>query len=266
MPKLPGKQFSNAEPRDVDLVDVVVDDENDCLKFEQRLNELLDLRCRVGEVSQDAHVLACDRCQEMLEDYQGMLEATELLSAMHDDNSDVDEDVLIAVGRASSLGRAPVDLARNQFFGWSTLLAVLFVFWGTSAGVPTDKSLTERVSPASLARVQSERTELVSGLNLAGLLGDPVEFANHLVAANPLAQSTPSNCQSFSEMPTGRMWAAGFPVVDLASFEIEQFSHIGRYWQHASRLPGFEPWQHSVNFAIGWFNQLSPPSGNPQCS
>lgn len=258
MPKLPGKEFAATSlQRDVDPFDVI----DDCLLFEGRLNDWVDLRGGASDISHDPHLSVCDHCKTMLDDYQAMLEATKLLGVLHDGDDGVDEDALVIAGRAS-LDRLPADSARSQFFGWSTLLAVLFVFWGTSAGIPTDMSLTERVSPASL---EVDPPGFVTGLNFVNLSGYPSDLAGHLVAVNPLVQNAPVSCQPFFEMPTGRLFAAGLPVVDLALVDIGQLNHIGRYWQHASRLPGIEPWQHSVNFAIGWFNQRALPDGKPQC-
>ncbi len=274
MPKLPGKRYSSAEPLDAaDLLDVVVADENDCLLFEQRLNELVDLRCCVDEFSQDAHLAGCDDCQAMLKDYLVMLEATELLGAMSVENSDSDEETAVAAGRVASLGRLPADTAGSQFFGWSTLLAVLFVFWGASAGVPGNMRLTEEVLPTSTAGIEIEPAEFVQALNLAGLLEYPrdlVEYpcdlATNLVEVDhPLVRSAPASCQPFFEMPTGRLFAAALPAVDLGAVDIGRINYIGRYWQHASWLPGIEPWQHSVNFAIGWLNQPTFSNEKPQC-
>ena len=272
MPKLPSKEFAATSlQRDVDSLDAVDEgdmaDDNDCLLFERRLNDWADSRCRVDAISNDPHLLICDRCQATLNDFRAMLEATELLGVLHDDG--VEEDALVLGGRATSLVRLPADSARSQIAGWSTLLAVLFVIWGASAGVPTDMSLTEGVSPASVVGAQMEPSEFVNGLSFAELSGElsgyPSDLANHFVSVNPLVQDAPTSFQTFFEMPTGRLLAAGLPAVDLASFDITQLNHIGRYWQHASRLPGIEPWQHSVNFAIGWFSQSAMPNGNPQC-
>ena len=268
MPKLPSKEFAATFlQRDVDSLDAVDEgdmaDDNDCLLFERRLNDWADSRCRVDAISNDPHLLICDRCQATLNDFRAMLEATELLGVLHDDG--VEEDALVLGGRATSLVRLPADSARSQVAGWSTLLAVLFVIWGASAGVPTDMSLTEGVSPASVVGAQMEPSEFVNGLSFAELSGYPSDLANHFVSVNPLVQDAPTSFQTFFEMPTGRLLAAGLPAVDLASFDITQLNHIGRYWQHASRLPGIEPWQHSVNFAIGWFSQSAMPNGNPQC-
>jgi len=265
VPKLPSKEFV-AIPlqRDVDAVGGVVASENDCLLFEQRLNDWVDSRCGAVEISNDSHLLVCPQCQAMLDDYQTVLEATKLLGVLHDDG--VDEEASVVGGRARSLDRLPADSTGGQIAGWSTLLAVLFVIWGTSAGIPTDMSLTERVSPASVAGAQMKPTGLVHGLNLAELSGYSSDLASHLVGVNPLVQSAPVNCQTFFEMPTGRLLAAGLPAVDFTAVDMSQLCHIGRYWQHASRLPGIEPWQHSVNFAIGWFSQRALPNGNPQCS
>jgi len=236
--KLPSKEFATTSlQRDVDLLDGgVVADEGDCLL----------------------------QCQAMLDDYQTMMEATKLLGVFHDDDV-VDEHGLVIGGRAASVGRLPADSARSQIFGWSTLLAVLFVFWGVSSDLPTDMSLTERVSPTSVAGVQTEPDEFVNGLDLTELSEYPIDLASQLVGSNPLVQSVPVSCQPFFEMPTGRLLAAGLPAVDLTSVDIGQLNHLGRYWQHASRLPGIEPWQHSVNFAIGWFSQPVSPSGKRQC-
>lgn len=266
MPKLPAKEVAATSLHcDVDSLDSdVVANEDDCLLFEQRLNDWADLRSCAGEISHDPHLLICAHCQSMLDDYQVMLEATKQLGVLCDDDC-VDQDALVVGGRAASLDRLSADSARSQVFGWSTLLAVLFVIWGASAGVPTDMRLTEGVSPASVAGVEMEPSEFVNGLNLAELSGYPSDLTGHLVGFNPLVQSAPASCQPFFEMPTGRLLAAGLPVVDLASVDIRQLSHIGQYWQHASRLPGIEPWQHSVNFAIGWFNQPALPNGKPQC-
>ncbi len=264
MPKLPGKRFSSNELSDADLLDTVVADENDCLLFEQRLNELMDLRCSASEISSDGHLLVCCNCQAMLEDYQAMLEASKLLGCVHFEDASIDVELPVAVGRASSLGGGPSDSAGSQFFGWSTLLAVLFVFWGASAGVTTNRGLSEAIPSASLAGVEVEQVESANRLSLAGLLGDSGDFANHLVGANPLLQSAPASRQPFFEMPTGRLLAAGLPTVDLASVDIGHFSYIGKCWQHASRLPGIEPWQHSVNFAIGWLNQPTFPREKTQ--
>ena len=270
MPKLPSEKFvASSLQRDVDPLDAAVVDEgvvandNDCLLFERRLNDLADSRCRLDAISNDPHLLICDRCQATLNDFQAMLEATELLGVLHDDGGD--EDALVLGGRATSLARLPADSARSQIAGWSTLLAVFFVIWGASAGVPKDMSLTDGVSPASVVGAQMEPSEFLNGFSLAELSGYPSDLANHLVSVNPLVQGAPASCQPFFEMPTGRLLAAGLPAVDLASFDIRQLNHIGRYWQHASRLPGIEPWQHSVNFAIGWFSQRALPNGNPQC-
>lgn len=262
MPKLPSKEFAvTSIQRDVDPLDAfVIDDEDDCLLFEKRLNEWVDLRRGGSDISHDPHLLICAHCKTMLDDYQSMLEATKLLGVLHDDDG-VEEDALVVVGRASS-NRLPADSPRSQFFGWSTLLAVLFVFWGASSGIPTDMSLTERVSPASL---QMDPSEFVNGFDFAKLSGYSSDLVGHLIAVNPQVQNAPASCQTFFEMPTGGLLAAGLPVVDLALVDIGQLNHIGRYWQHASRLPGIEPWQHSVNFAIGWFNQPVLPDGKPQC-
>ena len=270
MPKLPSKEFAATSLRlDADPLDAAVFDDggvadgDDCLLFEQRLNDWVDLRSGAGEISQDSHLLGCAHCQSMLDDYQSLLEATKLLGVAHDDI--VDDDTLVVGGRAASLDRLSADSARSQIFGWSTLLAMLFVFWGASAGVPTDMSLTDGASPASVAAKQIEPTELVNGLNLVGLTEYPTNLASQLVGGNPLVQSAPSSCQPFFEMPTGRLLAAGLPAVDPASVDMRQLNSIGRYWQHASRLPGIEPWQHSVNFAIGWFYHSALPRGKSQC-
>lgn len=270
MSKLPNKEFASSFQRNVETSGTVVSDdgvvagEDGCLLFERRLNDWVDLRCDEGEISSDPHLSACAHCRAMLDDYQSMLEATQLLAGSHSD--DVGEDSLVVGGRAATMDSFTADSASSRIVGWSTLLAVMFVFWGTSAGGPTDMSLTEGVSPTSMAGVQVQPTEFVSELNLAELSGYPRDLASHLVVANPLVQSAPASCQPFFEMPTGRLLAAGLPAVDLATVDIGQLHHIGQYWQHASRLPGIAPWQHSVNFAIGWFNQPALPNGKPRCS
>jgi len=272
VPKLPGKELAatslQSDADSLDAVafgdDVVANDDDDCLLFERRLNDLVDLRRSAGEISHDPHLLICAHCQAMLEDYQTLLEATKLFGVTHDDNG-VDKDLALVGRRRAALDRLPADSARSKIFGWSTLLAVMFVFWGTSAGVPTDVRLSEVASLVSVVETQLGPVEFVNGLNLAELSAYPSDLASHLVADNPLVQSAPASCQPFFEMPAGRLLAAGLPTVDLASVDMGQFNHIGRYWQHVSRLPGIEPWQHSVSFAIGWFNQPALPSMEPQC-
>jgi len=78
------------------------------------------------------------------------------------ERDDVGEDSLVVGGRAATMDSFTADSASSRIVGWSTLLAVMFVFWGTSAGGPTDMSLTEGVSPTSMAGVQVQPTEFVS--------------------------------------------------------------------------------------------------------
>ena len=271
MPKLTSKNFAtrSVEHNDDSLGAVVLDggvaDEEDCLLFEQRLNDWVDLRCEIGEISQDAHVVACADCQTLLDDYQAMLEATEQLGVL----DDVGAQKLRVANRAQSSGQLPTDSTRGQIFGWSTLLALLFLFLGAPRGNLVDSSVSE-FSLVSGTNTQGELTELFggdesNGLSFSELSSYPSDLASHLVSVNPLVQSAPASCQTFFEMPTGRLLAAGLPAVDLEAVDMNQLNHIGQYWQHASKLPGIEPWQHSVSFAIGWYNQPAMPIGNPQC-
>lgn len=197
-----------------------------------------------------------------------MLEATELLAGNHEsvdwgDEGANESNCMLSRSTSADLGNAKA--TRGRFVGWSTLLAVLFVFFGSPASGPRESNLSQyalREPSTSISMVMADGglneisfDSVGASFSVQQMAGFPSDLAGDFLSVNPLVQSAPASCQPFFEMPTGRLLAAGLPAVDLESVDLQSLNQIGQYWQHASRLPGIEPWQHSVNFAIGWFNQ-----------
>ncbi len=245
--------------------DAVSTDGSDCWAFEQRLNDWADLRQGAAEISHDPHLSRCQDCQTLLGDYLRMLNAAQMLGGQLESGAEENCPVH-RPARGSAATEKPL---RGRMVGWSTLLAVLFLFLGAptvptapieGTGWPTEFGSIESASMEyavgrHAADIPISSVSFGSGLNLELLSEYPGSLANNLVSINPLIRSAPSGCQPFFDLPTGRLLAAGLPTVDLEEMDLKPLNQIGQYWQHASHLPGIEPWQHSVSFAIGWFNQ-----------
>ena len=212
-----------------------------CLKSD--LTIYLDLRNRLDGLSDDEHVVSCKCCRSLLLKYEQLSDLSDLSEPESESkpvsvssnrvsskrvpeskSTDHDETCVepILIGRDARLNLA-ASASANRLMGWSTVLAVLFLIWGA----PTqelDTSVHRLDRTSAVALMQGERYwQVPSGDLLAGQL------------ANVSMRNVNLSC-----LPS-----------------IEKLG-LGQYWQRASRLPGIEPWQHSVSFAIGWINQGEP--------
>ena len=194
-----------------------------CERFEILLNDQLDLRNCLDGLSQDEHVVTCACCRSLLLKYQqlsGLIMPASKLKSVDLDRASEAGVKTTYVGRDARLGSG---VAANRLVGWSTVLAILFLIWGTPAR-EFDVSASHSSTTSTVA--------LTHG-------GTQLEIPGRDLLAGQLAGVSVSTV-NFS---------------DFSSFE--KFG-LGQYWQHASHLPGIEPWQHSVSFAIGWINQGEP--------
>jgi hypothetical protein len=246
-------------------------DSRECQLFEHRLNALADLRSDVIEISHDPHLFSCDNCQEKLVGYQAVLTlgGPQFLNSGSRDSDveefDLNKNVAVHNGRLASQ-RSFANPVRVRVFGWSTALAILFVLWAGVSGVPTDPIPSGRVSPDNMVGLHRAPTDFAEDLSATNVSEHTSELASGALAGNPLSRGLPQSWQAFHKIPAGGLLAARLPAVDLAGVDTRSLYQLGHYWQHASRLPGIELWQHPVNFAIGWFNQPAVLGEKPRCS
>ena len=219
------------EKRFEDTLSTCGDVESACERFEIRLNDQLDLRNRLDGLSQDEHVLSCICCRSLLLKYEqmsGLIQPElELKSIDLDHDLDLDHDSEAYVRPAFVGGNAGLNsdsgFAANRLVGWSTVLAVMFLIWGTPG----------REFDASVNRLDT--TSVVASMEV----GKQLEMAGRNLQAGQLA-------------------SVSVTKMNFSNFQAIEKLGLGQYWQHASHLPGIEPWQHSVSFAIGWINQGEP--------
>ena len=256
--------------------------QKDCLQFEEKLNEWIDLcwleqdhaldsttdavtehmvRLRDGDqlYFDDAHVHHCANCRKLQTDYIAMFASTKspLLrdlpetSTAHREHSPRLERSRRNQPRSNrsqlnvSGAKRRENYSGGNKFGWSTALVILFLLLGLPPQLDTSSVEVSNDSPA--------------------------RFDGTMFTTNVGFGSQVSNLQlpDLSVLTDGHWFNVLVPEINLASVDLMQLNprlnQVGHYWQRAARLPGIEPWQHSVNFAIGWLNQTSQ-SGQPSAS
>ena len=253
----------------------------DCLRFEEKLNEWIDqcwleqdhlldstldaaseqkVLSRDGDqvIFYDAHAHHCSKCRKLQTDYVSMFTSTEspllrdlpkVSTAQREQrprlrdwyrNQSRSGGNRLNVNGVSHHGN---DLHSNKF-GWSTALVILFLLLGLPPQLDTSSVDVSNHSPVLFGGTVFEKnvglSSQVSNLRLPDL----------------------SDLSDLSVLSDGRWLNTLVPKIDLATVDLMQLNpqldQVAHYWKRASRLPGIEPWQHSVNFAIGWLNQPQP--------
>ena len=200
--------------------------ESACELFEIRLNDQLDLRNCLDGLSDDEHVVSCICCRSLLLKYEQLGDL--IKPVLESKSADLDEATYLkpTVVNRNAKSNSATGVLTNRVMGWSAVLAVLFLIWG---------------KPVREFDVSVNRLDVTSTVALTH--GEThLELPGQDLLAGQLASVSMGNV-NFSNFPS-----------------IEKLG-LGQYWQHASRLPGIEPWQHSVSFAIGWINHGEPSGG-----